>query len=142
MAETPWRLIPTLMVSSGRAAIAFYKAAFGAGERFCQTTPDGAKVVHAELDINGSPLYLSDEFTPTARSCRVTLHLDVPDADAAFERAVKAGAKVDMPLADMFWGARYGRIEDPFGITWSLSTQKRQPTAEELREGVEKWLKT
>ena len=66
----------------------------------------------------------------------VTLHLYVDDVDAAFARAVAAGAKVTMPLADQFWGDRYGQLEDPFGHKWSIATHKRDVTPEEMKKAM------
>ena len=119
---------PQLWVDRGRAAITFYERAFGAQElsRMPFPSPDGTlKIGHAALRIGDSTLYLSDECPQHGSlgpggSSPVTLHLYVTDADAAFARAVDAGASVSMPLADMFWGDRYGRVKDPFGFTWSI----------------------
>ena len=102
--------------------------------------PDGqVKLGHAELQFGDSRVFLADEFPqqggfgPGATS-PVTMHMYVTDVDAAFARAVEAGAKAIMPLADMFWGDRYGLITDPFGHSWSLATHKEDLTAEELKE--------
>lgn len=138
---TPPPLTPYLTVSDAVAAIDFYVRAFGAKERERQTTPDGKKVVHAALEINGGLLMLCDDFpeftgqsrTPqTLGGSPVTIHLDLADVDPVFEAAVSAGATVTMPLADQFWGDRYGKLRDPFGHEWSLSTRKRVPTQAEL----------
>jgi PhnB protein len=141
MAES-WSLTPYLVVEDACRAVEFYQAAFGAREMFRQNTPDGTKIVHSELDINGARLMLSDNFGQdgvAGGNGRIILHLDVPAVDAAVAKAVGAGARISMPVADMFWGARYGKIEDPFGLVWSLSTQLREPTPEEMRAGVEAW---
>lgn len=123
-------LTPHLTIAGGRAAeaIDFYTAAFGAQEQTRMFADDGKRLMHAHLLINGSSLMLNDDF-PEYRGpadvgsgppSGVTLHVQVADADAAFNRAVGAGAIVKMPLADMFWGDRYGQISDPFGYTWSI----------------------
>jgi PhnB protein len=148
MAPVPPPLAPYLVVDDAKAAIAFYEKAFGAKELSRQPTPDGSKLIHAALDINGGLLMLSDDFpemsggakrTPTALGgTPVTLHLDLPDVDAMFDRAVKAGARVAMPLADQFWGDRYGKLVDPFGHSWSLATRKSQPSEAELASGAKK----
>ena len=87
---------------------------------------DGKRLMHAQLEINGGHLMLADEFPEfggeTGAPTGVTLHLQVEDANAAFERAVAAGAEVAMPLEDMFWGDRYGQIKDPFGHRWSIAS--------------------
>ncbi|HEY2911537.1 MAG TPA: VOC family protein [Gemmataceae bacterium] len=121
-------LIPQITVKSGAAAIDFYKAAFGAEELSRMPAPDG-RVMHAHLKIEGSSLFLSDDFPDHCGGVSrlpsgplpLTLHVCVKDCDAAIARAVKAGATVQMPATDMFWGDRYGQIVDPFGYTWSLS---------------------
>ncbi|MES1158797.1 MAG: VOC family protein [Terricaulis silvestris] len=119
-------LTPHLTVKGGREAIEFYKKAFGAKVRVMMPGQDGKRLMHAHLIINDSSLMLADDFpefhdgkaagAPTG----VTLHLQVKNADKVWEKAVAAGAKVRMPLADMFWGDRYGQIMDPFGHTWAI----------------------
>ena len=134
-------LTPHLVVKGASRAIEFYKKAFGAEEvgRLC--APDGKSIMHADLKIRDSHIFLVDEFPQM--NCRgpesiggtpVTIHLYVEDVDAAFSRAVAAGAQVRMPLADMFWGDRYGIVADPFGHTWSLSTHKEDLTPEQIRQ--------
>lgn len=131
MAEVPAPLIglsPHLTIRDDRAqeAIDFYARAFGAEERFRNMAQDGRRVLHAQLALNGASLLLNDDF-PEMRGggvapepSGVTIHLEVPDADAAWERALAAGATVRFPLEDQFWGARYGQVNDPFGHTWSI----------------------
>jgi uncharacterized glyoxalase superfamily protein PhnB len=97
------------------------------------------KLGHAELKIGDSRLFLADEFpehgaTGPNGSSPVTIHLSVTDSDAVFNRAVEAGAKVTMPLADMFWGDRYGKLVDPFGHHWSISEHLEDLTPEQLEE--------
>jgi PhnB protein len=135
-----WSLTPYLMVPDARAAIDFYAKAFGAREVACLTTPDGSRVVHAELAIHGAKIYLADECgEPTREGGRIGLHLEVPDADAAEARAAQAGARIVLPVAEMFWGARYGKLSDPFGIVWSVSTQVRQPSEAEMKAAIAEW---
>lgn len=119
---------PHLVCAGAAAAIDFYKQAFGAEELLRMPTPDG-KLMHACLAINGSTVMLCDEFPgmgntapTTLHGTPVTIHLPVPDVDAAAAKAVAAGAKLVMPVADMFWGDRYGIVEDPFGHRWSVAT--------------------
>ena len=134
---------PYLVCAGASDAIAFYKKAFGATEVMRVPTPHG-KLLHASIKIGDSVIMLNDEFPemgavgPKARGgSSVTIHLFVDDADATFARAVKAGATVKMPLADMFWGDRYGLIEDPFGHSWSIATHLRDMTHEEIKAAAE-----
>ena len=99
--------------------------------------------MHAQIKIGDSIVMLHDEFPemgalgPKARNgTSVTLHLYVEDADASFARAVKAGATVKMPVADMFWGDRYGIVEDPFGHAWSIATHIRDLTPKEIQKAA------
>lgn len=132
-------LSPHLVCAGAADAIDFYKAAFGATELVRLAAPNG-KLMHACLSINGSSVMLVDEnpdygmLSPKAlNGTPVTIHLIVPDADAVAQRAVAAGATLKMPVQDMFWGDRYGLLEDPFGHHWSVATPLRAPmTRDEL----------
>jgi PhnB protein len=133
-------LTPSLVVRDAGRAIDYYKRAFGATETFRMPTPDG-RVAHAELKIGDSMVMLSDEF-PGA-SCRapqsiggtsVNLFVYTEDVDAMFNRAVQAGGTVTMPVADMFWGDRFGQLTDPFGHSWSIATHKEDVSMEEMRK--------
>ena len=131
---------PHLVCAGAAQAIEFYKKAFGAIETARLPGPDG-KIMHAAVKIGDSNVMLVDEFPaygsvgPNAlKGSPVTLHLYVKDVDAAFAKAVDAGAAVKMPLADMFWGDRYGQITDPFGHIWSMATHKRDMTPEQMAE--------
>jgi len=133
---------PHLVCRGASEAIDFYKEAFGAKEMLRIPGPDD-KLLHACLSINGSSVMLNDEHpqmcntSPAALGgTPVTIHLVVEDVDATAERAVSAGAKVLLPVADMFWGDRYGVLEDPFGHRWSISTPKRRLSEAELREAA------
>jgi len=138
---------PYLVVSNAAAAIDFYKRAFGAEELARHQAPGTDKIMHAQLVINGGPVMLADDFssmhggkseTPEALGgSPVTFNLQVGDANAAWDKAVKAGASVTMPLADQFWGDRYGQLTDPFGHHWSICQFLREPSQEEL-EGAAK----
>src|SRR5712672_2094168 len=107
-------LTPHIVVPDGAAAIEFYKKAFGAQELVRMPTPDGKAVMHGQLKIGNSMLMLGSEMPPNCLAPKsrggtsVTLHIYTGDADAAFDRAVKAGCTVKMPVSDMFWGDRYG----------------------------------
>lgn len=123
-------LTPHIQISDNRAkeAIDFYKKAFGAIEVRRQPADDGIRLLHAHLHINGASLMLHDEFpeyvdpeeADVAGGSGLTLHLQVDNADKWFDRAVAAGATASMPVADMFWGDRYGQVTDPFGYRWSI----------------------
>ncbi|SCC94282.1 conserved hypothetical protein [Thiomonas sp. X19] len=132
-------LTPHLVCRNAAAAIDFYRRAFGAIEQFRLPTPDG-KLIHACVLIGDSQLFLFDEMPkhgalgPQAlKGSPVTIHLQVQDADATFARAVDAGAKITMPLADQFWGDRYGQLEDPFGHHWAVATHVRDLSPEQIR---------
>jgi len=129
---------PHLVCAGAANAIEFYKKAFNATEEGRMPGPDG-KLMHAMIRINGSAVMLVDEmpewgaFGPKAlRRSPVTIHLYVEDVDAFVKHAVAAGAKLTMPVADMFWGDRYGQLEDPFGHSWSVATHKRDMTPEQM----------
>jgi PhnB protein len=135
---------PMFMYKDARKAIEFYKKAFGAVERFSMPGPDGKGVMHAEVLIGNSLIMMGDE--NPRESCKsaetvgcspVSFYIYVEDVDEAFDRTVKAGGQVRMPVQEMFWGDRAGALEDPFGYSWWLATHKRDLTPEELKEGAE-----
>lgn len=127
-----------LAVRGGSKAIEFYQQAFGAAVSAVHKSPDG-KVMHASLKIGDSRFMLADENPgmgcPSPQSLGgspVVLHVYVEDVDTLYNRAVAAGAKVTMPLANQFWGDRYGQIADPFGHLWALGTHIEDVSPEEL----------
>ena len=134
-------LSPYLRVAGAKKAIEFYKAAFGAKVRMVMDAEDKKRLMHATLLINGGELMLSDVFeefgdvgtkSPSeVKATTVSIHLQVDDADKWWARATEAGAKVVMPLADQFWGDRFGMVRDPFGHLWSIAAQikKRKKAA-------------
>ena len=137
------RVTPHLICAGAAEAIEFYKKAFGAKEDARLPSPDGKFVMHAVIRIGGAPVMLVDEMPEwgalgprSLKGSPVTVHLYVENADATFERAVKAGAKVTMPLADQFWGDRYGKLEDPFGHHWSVGTHIRDVRMEEAQQAM------
>lgn len=137
-------LTPHLVCADAAAAIEFYKAAFGATELTRLPGPNG-KLMHGAVRIGDSTLMLVDEspewgmLGPKAlKGSPVTIHLYVADADATAAQAVAAGARITMPLADMFWGDRYGVLEDPFGHRWSVATHVRDTTLEEMQQAMAK----
>jgi uncharacterized glyoxalase superfamily protein PhnB len=129
---------PFMRIKGAAQAIDFYKKAFGAEERGRMAGPDGA-IMHAEVKIGNSIIMLSEAMMgpPTQSGC----HLYVEDVDAAWKRATDAGAKVEMPLADQFWGDRYGILTDPFGNRWSMATHKEDFSPEEMRKRAEEAMK-
>jgi uncharacterized glyoxalase superfamily protein PhnB len=134
---------PHLVCAGAAEAIAFYTQAFGAVEIGRMAVPDG-RLAHAEVRIGDARVMLTDHFPEhgtrdprTLQGTPVTLHMYVPDADAAWDQALAAGAKPVMPLADMFWGDRYGQVEDPFGHRWAIATRLREPSAEEVQRAMQ-----
>jgi PhnB protein len=134
---------PYLVVNNAGAAIDFYKRAFGAQEIMRMDGPPG-KIAHAELKIGDSMIMLSDEM-PGA-SCRspqslggtaAGIFLYVKDVDSVFRQATSAGAKVEMALADQFWGDRYGKLTDPFGHSWSIATHVEDVTPADMEKRME-----
>lgn len=128
-----------LAIDGAAEAIEFYKKAFGAVELMRIPGPDGRGVMHAEMKIGDSIVFLSDEFpqanyrSPHSLGGRTgSLYLYVDDVDAAYRRAIEAGAKASMPVTDMFWGDRFGSVMDPFGHSWGLATRKENVSAEEM----------
>jgi uncharacterized glyoxalase superfamily protein PhnB len=137
-------LTPSLTVRDAARAIEFYKQAFGAEVRGgVAKGPDG-KVMHAELQIGDSVIMLTDEFPEfgslspqSSGGAGMSLHIYVDGVDAAFDRAVKAGAQVEMPVSDQFWGDRYGKLKDPFGHKWSIATHVKDMSADEMKRSMD-----
>lgn len=136
-------LTPFLTVRDAARAIEFYKAAFGAQERGVMKGPDG-KIMHAELKIGDSIIMLSDEWPEygalsplSTGGAGMGLHIYIDGVDAAFDRAVKAGAEVEMPVMDQFWGDRYGKLKDPFGHKWSIATHNKDLSMDEMKHGMD-----
>jgi PhnB protein len=135
---------PHLVCAGAADAIEFYKKAFKAVEMGRMPGPQG-KLMHAMIRIGDSAVMLADEFPDwgsfgpkSLKGSPVTIHLYVEDVNTAFERAVGAGAKIKMPLEDMFWGDRYGVLEDPFGHYWSIATHVRDVSPEEMQQAAQK----
>lgn len=133
---------PHLVCSDAARAIEFYCKAFGAVELMRVPGPDG-KLIHACIRIDDSLVMLVDEHPQwgclgplVLKGSPVTLHLQVKNVDEIIEQAVRVGAKITMPVADMFWGDRYGRVEDPFGHQWSIATHVRDVSPEEIRQAA------
>ena len=137
---------PTIVVRGADKAIDFYKRAFGAEEVDRMAGPDG-KIMHAEIRIGDSIVMLGEEspqwgtLSPlSTKGIPGSLHIYVDDADAAFSRAISAGATVRYPLEDAFWGDRYGKVTDPFGHEWGIATRVKDLTPQEMREAADAWM--
>jgi PhnB protein len=143
------QFIPHLIVSDGAAALEFYREVFGAELGDNMMSPDGKKLMHGEIVLDGHKLFVSDWFAPSdggslqspdmlGGTCmRITLMVD--DADQVVARAVERGARVLMPVQDMFWGARYGKITDPFGHEWGINQQLEDLSAEETQANADQF---
>jgi PhnB protein len=140
------QFIPELIVHGGLAALDFYKSVFGAEEIHRMMKPGSEKLIHGELSLDGHKFFVCDEFpaieggtckspdTLGGTGVRITLLVD--DADGLVERAVAAGARVNMPVQDMFWGGRYGKIVDPFGHEWGINQQVREQSPAETESAA------
>jgi PhnB protein len=138
---------PGLSVQGADAFIKFCKKAFGAKEVLRMAGPGGS-VMHAELEIGDSRIMIGDEnphwgnkSAKTLGGTPLTLHIYVPDCDAMVAKAVKAGATVLMPLADQFWGDRFGTVADPFGNVWAVATHGEDVDAKEMKKRGAKVMK-
>jgi len=137
-------ITPALNVKGAAEYSDFLKRAFGAVEIERSPGP-GDKLMHVEMRIGDSVLIFADDFTaefgmpPFAQgNYPFHFHIYVPDVDALWQKAVAAGCTVTMPLADQFWGDRYGHVQDPFGFNWALATRKEDLTREEREERQKK----
>jgi PhnB protein len=133
-------ITPYLAVEDAAEAIEFYQRAFGAKERGRMLGPDG-KIAHAEIEVGDSLIMLSDPFPQASTKppkelggISSSLFVYSEDVDAAVKKAVDAGATVTMPVEDMFWGDRFGSVQDPFGHQWSIATHKEDLSPEEMAE--------
>ncbi|MBO0861004.1 MAG: VOC family protein [Chloracidobacterium sp.] len=145
------QFIPQLIVNGGAQAMDFYVRAFGAEELMRTMSPDRQKLVHGEILLDGHKLYVSDEFdvglggtcksphTLGGTGVRITLYVD--DADRIVEQAVSAGARVVMPVQDMYWGGRYGKILDPFGHEWGINQELKKQSEGETQKAADVFLK-
>ena len=137
------QFIPELIVRNGPAALDFYKRVFGAEEVHRMMKPDSEKLIHGELTLDGHKFFVCDEFPASeGGTCKspemlggtgVRITLLVDNADGVVERAVAAGARLTMPVQDMFWGGRYGKIVDPFGHEWGINQQVKEQSHEETQ---------
>lgn len=131
-------ITPYLTITNAAKAIDFYRQAFGAVELYRMPAPDGERLLHAEIQIGDSRLMLCDSFpefggtAPARDGAGVGVHLYVENVDAVLASAEQAGARITMPAADAFWGDRYGKLLDPFGVTWSVATHIKDMTPDEI----------
>jgi len=138
-------ITPQLVVSGVAKAIDWYTEALGANELLRNTAPDGKSIMHSELLLGDSRFFVVDEFQGSMISplrlggTPVTLHLYVEDVDDLFDRAVAAGASVIMPVADQFWGDRYGMLSDPFGHRWSIASRIEDLSPRALQKRAADW---
>ncbi|HUA33328.1 MAG TPA: VOC family protein [Candidatus Binataceae bacterium] len=145
--EGPRAVTPYLTVKGAAEALEYYKQALGAVETVRLVGPDG-RVGHAEIEINGTPIMLSEEYPEmevvspaTLGGSPVGLHLLVENSDAVFDRAVKLGATAMNPVKDQFYGERSGKLKDPFGHVWYISTRIEEVSNEEMVRRAEAWTK-
>ena len=137
-------LTPMFIFKDASKAIDFYKRAFGAEERFVMPGPDGKGVMHAELRIGTSTIMMGEEnpdcpgkSAETIGSSPISYYFYVENVDEAFNVAVEAGSKIQMPVEDMFWGDRMGTVLDPFGYSWSLASHTKDLTPDEIQKGAQ-----
>lgn len=137
-------ITPHLVCDGAAEAIAFYQNAFNAEELMRLPSRPGGKLMHAAIRIGDSTIMLIDEVPEwgalgpkTLKGTPITIHLYVTNVDATVAQAVAAGARVTMPVTDMFWGDRYGILEDPFGHRWSVATHMRDVSPEEMQRAAQ-----
>jgi uncharacterized glyoxalase superfamily protein PhnB len=121
----------SLNLTDAKAAMEFVKKAFGGKVRVVMPGPDG-KIMHAEVKVGDTVLLFTDAVVEAARPANLFMY--VPSVDKTFAKAVKAGGKVIMPVADMFWGDRWARVEDPYGNRWSIATHIEDVTPKEMKK--------
>jgi len=140
---------PYLVLRDAKGAMEFYRRAFGAETKTSMPAPDG-RIMHAEMKIGNSMVFMADEFpewSPETKSPQTvgcvtgSTFLYVPDVDTVFKRAVDAGAKVVMPVTDMFWGDRFGKVTDPYGHHWGIATHTEDVAPEEMKKRQAEWQK-
>lgn len=142
-------LTPSFTFKDSQKAIDFYKKAFGAKVLDLMKSPDGKGIMHATMQIGNSIFMMGNEMpgsdcgksAETMGGSPISLYLYVQDADASFKQAVDAGATVNMPMMDMFWGDRAGSLKDPFGYFWMVATHKQDLTEEQIKRGALEFFK-
>jgi len=136
---------PSMTVKDAPKVIEFYKKAFDAKEHMRMPGPDG-KIMHAEIQIGNAIIMMNDEVmgsrsAQTLGGSPISFYLYVEDANAAFKKAIAAGAKEQFPLTDMFWGDKMGTLEDPFGYKWTIAQHIKDVSPEEMKKGQEQFMK-
>ena len=138
-------ITPSLVVRDAAKAIDFYKNALGAQELVRMPGPDG-KIMHAEIKIGDSIIFIGEEnpqmgvkSPQTLGGCTGTLNLYVSDVDQTFRQAITAGGRESMPVADQFWGDRYGTFVDPFGYSWGIATHKEDLSPAEMDQRAQEF---
>jgi PhnB protein len=138
-------ITPSIVCKDAARAIEFYKGVFNATEKVRMEGPGGV-IMHAELLIGNSHLMLSDEIPGMANAPKddtpncINLFLYTEEVDAVFQRAVRAGAQMEMPLQNMFWGDRYGKLRDPFGHRWGLAQHIEDVAPEEMKRRSDEYM--
>ena len=139
---------PHLVVKNAAKAIEFYKKAFGFVVHGQHGVPGTDQIMHCQLKFGNASVMVNDEFPDwgvlgpeSIGGTAVTIHLYVNDVDAVFDRAVKAGCEVMMPVQDQFWGDRWGMVKDPYGHQWGIATHKQDLSPEEITKGAEEFFK-
>jgi uncharacterized glyoxalase superfamily protein PhnB len=139
-------VIPVMMFKDTRKAIRFYEKAFGAKQAFLMASPDGKRVMHADILIGNSHIMMSDEYpdqnclsAETIGNSPISLYVYVENADAVHKQAVEAGATPQMPVQDAFWGDRMGSLKDPFGYSWTMATRVKDLSEQEIAKGAEEF---
>lgn len=134
-------LTPQLTVDGAADAIAFYEKAFGAEETERSLDPSGKKIWHATVRIGNSHLYVNDAMPDMGgKPTTLNVWLYVSDVDAAFKRAVDAGATVTMPLQDVFWGDRTGSVTDRWHNTWNIAQRIQDMTPEQMKKAQDEFV--
>lgn len=138
-------ITPSLTCKNAAQAIELYRKVFGATERSRMAGP-GGKVMHAEIQVGSSIMFVADEFPGTSAAPTQgtlpsqSLYLYVQDVDSIYAKAVAEGCKAGMPLTDMFWGDRLGSVTDPFGHHWNLATHIEDVAPEEMKRRADEWM--
>lgn len=139
-------ITPALVSHNANGAIEFYKKIFGAVEKGSRALGPDGKVMHAELRIGDSLIFINDTTGPISalgpepKVHPLQLHLYVPNVDEVFDRAVKAGARITEPLQNMFWGDRFGKIVDPDGHTWAIATHVEDVAPQEMEKRMRQFM--
>ncbi len=136
---------PSITVKDAPKVIEFLKKAFGATEHMRMPGPDG-KIMHAEIQIGNSIIMMNDEVMGsrsalTLGGSPISFYVYFEDADAAFKKAISAGAKQTYALTDMFWGDRMGTLEDPFGHKWTIAQHVKDVSPEDMKKGQAEFMK-